>query len=164
MVRYTTCRCMFHFLFRAKFILATGENLLCQRARLVYWAQSLSCHSAVVACSVGKAEPRKCSGSCSLPSSLGNAFINKSPDIGCKAGWLTWCNHGPYHWDLGLFPAQGEAQIVFIPIGMVSFWAFAVPCKSLTTSSSDISETLLDASSEREWGMKGQAYDSIVTY
>lgn len=115
MVRCTTCSCVLHFLTRAEFVLTTGENLLCQRARLVYWAQSPSCHSTVVACSVGKAEPRKCSGSCSLPSSLGSALISKSPAIECKAGWLAWCKHGPYHWGLGLFPAQGEAQIVFIP-------------------------------------------------
>lgn len=112
-MRNTSCRCVFHLLNRAGFVFTTGENLLSQRARLVCWAQSPSCHSTV--------------SHCSLLSSCGSALISKSPAVECRDGWLAWCNHGPYHWDLSLFPAQGEGQIAFIPIGMVSFWAFAVP-------------------------------------
>lgn len=120
MVRYATCSCVFHFLNGAEFVLTAGENLLSQRAGLVYRAQSPFCLSAVVACSMGRAEPRKCSEGCSLPLTLESAVTRKSPATGCKAGWLAWCNHGPY-WNLGSFPAQCDTQIVFIPIGMVSF-------------------------------------------
>lgn len=86
------CRCVLHLLNRAEFVFTTGENPLSQRARLVCWAQSPSCHSTVVACSVGEAEPRKCSESRSLPSSCGSVASSKSPAAECKAGWLAWCN------------------------------------------------------------------------
>lgn len=121
MARYTTCSCVFHFLNRAEFVLTIGENLLSQRTGLpMNWAQSPFCLSAVVACSTGELSPQSALKGvlCSPPSRVLSL---------AKAGWIAWCNHGPYHWSLGLFPALCEAQIVHIPIGMFSFWAFGDP-------------------------------------
>lgn len=78
MVRYTSCRCVFHLLNRAGFVFTTGENPLSQRARLVCWAQSPSCHSAVVVVVWGKVSPQSALKAIACPPPVGVLPIAKA--------------------------------------------------------------------------------------
>lgn len=55
----------------------------------------------------------------------GSSVISKRPAVECKGVRPACHNHGPFCWDLGVFPAQGEGQIMFFIIRKVSFGAFA---------------------------------------
>lgn len=122
-------------------------------------------------CSVGEGEPTKCSESRSLPSSCGSAANSKSPAVKCKAGWLAWCNHGlgavswP-RWRINCVYSYRNGQLWSFcssthHASLPHLWVLIVwGCLCLTFQK----HWLLDASSEGEWGLEAQAYDTILTY